>query len=176
MNETSLISDGEAEKALDYRLISTYVPSMTDELDLQARLLVDRSCFGLNIHRAGRAVARKFDDAFRSAGINHWQFALLMTVNVPGGLSVSELARSLVVDRTTITANLKPLEKLNLLTIRVDEDDARARRIEITEKGRGVLEQTYPLWQRINGEIAATVLAEKDEILGALATITTANT
>lgn len=149
---------------------------MTNELDFHARLMVDRSCFGLNIHRAGRAVAKKFDDAFRSAGVNHWQFALLMTVNVPGGLSVSELARSLVVDRTTITANVKPLERLGLISIRVDEDDARSRRIEITSQGLSVLEKTYPVWQQINSEIASAVNSDKDEVLGALATITASNT
>jgi DNA-binding MarR family transcriptional regulator len=148
---------------------------MEHVLDFQARLLVDRSCFGLNIHRAGRAVAKKFDDAFRSAGVNHWQFALLMTVNVPGGLSVSELARSLVVDRTTITANVKPLERMGLISVRPDEDDARARRIEVTEKGRDVLNVTYPIWKAVNAEISASVATDKDGVLGALATITAAN-
>lgn len=149
---------------------------MTKDMDFQSRLLVDRSCFGLNIHRAGRAVAKKFDDAFRPMGVNHWQFALLMTVNVAGGLSVNELARSLVVDRTTITANVKPLERAGLLTIRVDEADARSRRIEPTEKGRAVLSETYPVWQKINDEVSATVASDKDDLLGALATITSSNT
>ncbi len=148
---------------------------MTQKLDFQARLLVDRNCFGLNIHRAGRAVAKKFDDAFRTAGVNHWQFALLMTVNVPGGLSVSELARSLVVDRTTITANVKPLERMGLITIKVDEDDARARRIEVTERGIAVLKETYPVWQAVNAEISSAVASDKDGVLNALASITARN-
>ncbi|NKJ03771.1 DNA-binding MarR family transcriptional regulator [Rhizobium sp. SG741] len=160
---------------LDNTLISSYFQRMTQELDFQARLLVDRSCFGLNIHRAGRAVAKKFDDAFRNAGVNHWQFALLMTVNVPGGMSVSELARSLVVDRTTITANVKPLERMGLISIKVDEDDARARRIEITKSGIAVLEETYPLWQAVNAEISSAVASDKDGVLNALAIITARN-
>lgn len=149
---------------------------MTQQLDLQTRLLVDRNCFGLNIHRAGRVVAKKFDDAFRDAGINHWQFGLLMTVNVEGGLSVNELARSLVVDRTTITANVKPLERMGLISVRVDEADARARRIEITQRGIDILRETYPIWQAVNAQISACVASQKDQLLGALATITATST
>ena len=126
---------------------------MSERLDLQARVIVNRSCFGLNIQRAARVVAKKFDDAFRSLGINHWQFGLLMTIGWPNGLSVNELARALGVDRTTITANVKPLERAGLLTVRVDEEDNRSRRIELTEAGEEVLKQAFPIWQRMNAEI-----------------------
>jgi DNA-binding MarR family transcriptional regulator len=138
--------------------------------------MVDRSCFGLNIHRAGRAVGKTFDEAFRPLGVNHWQFALLMTVNVPSGLSVGELARSLVVDRTTITANVKPLERSGLITIKVDESDARSRRIELTEKGTDVLKAAYPIWQEVNGQIGSVISGNTDNVLGALSTITSSQT
>lgn len=146
---------------------------MATEIDLQSRLLVNRSCFGLNIQRAARVVAKKFDEAFRPLGINHWQFAMLMTLYVPNGLSVNELASLLVVDRTTITANVKPLDRSGLLTVRVDEEDARSRRIELTDKGREVLEAAFPVWRRINADIGSYVgKGAAEDILDGLASIT----
>jgi DNA-binding MarR family transcriptional regulator len=131
--------------------------AMTDELSFQSRSSVNRGCFGLNIQRAARVTAKKFDDAFRPLGINHWQFAMLMALNVPNGLSVNELARSLVVDRTTITANVKPLERGGLLTVRVDQEDARSRRIELTSKGSGVIKAAFPIWEEVNCGIGASL-------------------
>lgn len=127
---------------------------MTNDLSFRARTLVDQSCFGLNIQRAARAVANRFDEAFRPLGLNHWQFGMLMTLNLPNGLSVTELARSLVVDRTTVTANVKPLQRAELLTVTVDEDDARSRRIELTPKGVELLESAFLIWKRVNTGIA----------------------
>ncbi|WP_028747121.1 MarR family transcriptional regulator [Rhizobium mesoamericanum] len=148
---------------------------MAINIDLDSRLLINKSCFGLNIQRAARVVARKFDDAFKPLGVNHWQFSLLMTLQVPDGMSVGELARSLVVDRTTITANVKPLERASLLTVRVDDEDARAKRIELTEKGRELLKRAFPIWQKVNAEVQNIVGATAGEdLLGGLASITNA--
>lgn len=149
---------------------------MATEIDLQSRLLVNRSCFGLNVQRAARVVAKKFDDAFRPLGINHWQFSMLMTLHVPNGLSVNELASLLVVDRTTITANVKPLERAGFLTVRVDEEDARSRRIELTDKGSEVLNAAFPVWKRINAEISSSIgKGTAEDILDGLASITSSH-
>jgi DNA-binding MarR family transcriptional regulator len=145
---------------------------MAQELNDQSRFLVNRSCFGLNIHRAGRTVAKKFDDAFRMLGVNHWQFSLLMTINKPDGMTVSELANALVVDRTTITANVKPLERMGLISITVGETDARSRQIQLTREGVDLLKEAFPIWERVNGEIGHVVETGKEEVLGALAAIT----
>lgn len=145
---------------------------MTDELSFQSRSSVNSGCFGLNIQRAARVVAKKFDDAFRPLGINHWQFAMLMALNVPNGLSVNELARSLVVDRTTITANVKPLERAGLLTVRVDQEDARSRRIELTPNGGAVVNAAFPIWEEVNCSIGNSLRDSMgQEILDGLASI-----
>lgn len=148
---------------------------MGKTLNFETRLLVNRNCFGLNIQRAARVTGRKFDEAFRPLGINHWQFAMLMGLNVPSGLIISELAHLLVVDRTTITANLKPLERAGFLTIRVDEDNIRSKRIELTQKGLDVLDAALPIWADVNSEIAGAVGKEASEtLLSGLAVVTNA--
>lgn len=162
----------QMRKRLDNTLISSYFFLMAHELNQQTRSLVDKSCFALNIHRAGRTVASKFDDAFRTLGVNHWQFSLLMTINGPKGMTVGELASQLVVDRTTITANLKPLERMGLLSVRVGEKDGRSRQIQLTPRGIDLLKEAYPIWERVNEEIGEVVEIEKTEVLGALAAIT----
>lgn len=145
---------------------------MANELNFRSRSVVDQGCYGLNIQRAARAVAKKFDDALRPLGLNHWQFGMLMTLNIPNGLSVMELARSLVVDRTTVTANVKPLERAGLLTVSVDENDARSRRIELTQDGIDLLESAFPIWECVNAKITE-VVGEKtgQAVLGGLVTI-----
>jgi DNA-binding MarR family transcriptional regulator len=145
---------------------------MMMDIDLESRLLVNRSCFGLNIQRAARVVAKKFDAALKPLGINHWQFSMLMTLSVPNGLSVGELASLLIVDRTTLPANIKPLQRLGLLAVRVDEDDARSRRIQLTPRGNDVTKAAFPIWQKVNAGIERSVGGKAAEaILDGLASI-----
>lgn len=145
---------------------------MAHNVNFRSRSMVDQRCFGLNIQRAARSIAKKFDDAFRPMGLNHWQFGMLMTLNVPNGLSVSELAELLVVDRTTVTANVKPLERAGLLYVAVDKDDARSRRIELTDTAVKLLEAAFPVWERVNDEIERAMGHEVGQtVLGGLASI-----
>lgn len=145
---------------------------MADKLTSQSRAQTDRGCFGLNINRASRVVSKKFDDAFRPLGINHWQFSLLMALHMRDGLTVSELAKVLGVDRTTVTANLKPLERKEFLTVAVDVTDARARRIALTENGVALLEEAFPLWSEVNTSIGQALSTKSgDDVLQALTAI-----
>ena len=51
-------------------------------------------------------------------------------------------------DRTTLTANLKPLERRGLVRIKADEADRRGRRLALTAEGRALLAEATPLWKR----------------------------
>src|SRR5215469_7916874 len=86
-----------------------------------------KNCMCLRIQRASRVVGRMFDDALRPQGLNNFQFTLLMLVNRPVSPTIGGLAADLSMDRTTITANLKPLERRCLLTVRRDSEDARIK-------------------------------------------------
>jgi len=122
---------------------------MSNSQPLNAELLL-QTCLCLQVQRANRAIGRRFDEAFRSFGLNNWQFSLLMMLNQPEALSVGELADQLSMDRTTTSCNLKPLEKRGYLTLQADTHDARIRRVFLTNDGRNVLEQAAIYWQKVN--------------------------
>ena len=110
-------------------------------------------CLCLAAQRAARTLARRFDEALRPAGLTSGQFSLLMSLNQPRPPSIGAVAGLLAMDRTTLTANLKPLERRELVTTTVDPDDRRGRLVSLTKAGRTVLRAALPIWRRVHGEI-----------------------
>jgi Transcriptional regulators len=115
--------------------------------------MVGSRCLCLSVQRASRIIGRRFDEAFRPLGLNNWQFSLLMALHRPEPPSIGTLAESLATDRTTITANLKPLERRGLLEIRRDEKDARTRRVALTDAGRSLLAEAMERWEVVNASV-----------------------
>lgn len=105
------------------------------------------TCLCLATQRAARALARRFDDAFRPLDLTNGQFSLLMALNRPKPPTIAPLAEFLAMDRTTLTAALKPLERRGLILISVDPDDRRSRLLRLTAKGRGLLAKALPIWK-----------------------------
>ena len=103
-------------------------------------------CFCLHAQRAARAVARRFDDALRPLGLRSGQFSLLISLNRPEAPTLGSVARLLAMDRTTLTANLKPLERRGLIRVAPDEKDRRARRLHLTAEGLALLGRAVPVW------------------------------
>jgi DNA-binding MarR family transcriptional regulator len=67
------------------------------------------------------------------------------------------VASLLAVDRTTLTAALKPLERRGLVNVTVDPSDRRGRRMRLTPKGRTLLATAVPIWERTNLEVEAVL-------------------
>src|SRR5687767_15106159 len=130
--------------------------------DTVARIAKD--CLCLRVQRASRAVGRRFDEVLRPVGLNNWQFSLLMTLHQPSPPTINGLAEALGMDRTTTTKNLKPLERRGLLEIRQDREDARIRRILLTDAGRVLLAEAARYWQDTNDAVAAKL--EGTELAG----------
>lgn len=126
---------------------------MRDDLPLTVTHEVRDRCLCLHVQRAARALARRFDDALRPFGLTSGQFSLLMSLNRPGPPTIGEVAQLLVMDRTTLTANLKPLERRGLLKIVVDEEDRRNRRLRITGAGQKLLADAVPVWRSTHDEV-----------------------
>ena len=122
---------------------------------LEVTRMIGNTCLCLDVQRASRAIGRQFDEAFRPLGLNNGQFSLLMALNQPTPPTMSSLAERLAMDRTTTTANLKPLERRGLVALRRDEEDARVRRIVLTEAGRAVLAEAIDRWRAANGAVLA---------------------
>jgi DNA-binding MarR family transcriptional regulator len=117
------------------------------EIPLETTFMVRDTCLCLATQRAARALARRFDDAFRPLDLTNGQFSLLMALNQPKPPTIAPLADFLAMDRTTLTAALKPLERRGLIAISVDPGDRRSRLLRLTGKGRGLLAKALPIWK-----------------------------
>ena len=127
--------------------------SKCDDLPFETTLEVRDTCLCLHLQRAARAVARRFDAALRPLGLTSGQFSLLMSLNRPEPASIGDVSSLLAMDRTTLTANLKPLERRGLLTVTVDDADKRMRRLMLTPAGRALLDAAVPVWRKTHVEI-----------------------
>jgi len=128
--------------------MSTRSLAARDPLPLALTHHVRDMCVCLHLQRAARAVARRFDEALRPLDITNGQFSLLMSLNRPDAPSLGSVASLLALDRTTLTANLKPLERRGLVKVTVDEQDKRGRRLALTPAGRRLLIEAFPVWQK----------------------------
>lgn len=124
-------------------------------------------CLCLHLQRAARVVARRYDEALRPVGLTNGQFSLLISLNRPQAATMGAVAGLLAMDRTTLTANLKPLERRRLLRVTVDPDDRRGRRLELTAAGRDLLRRAVPLWEGTHAELE-TIVKEADRLRGEL--------
>ncbi|HEY1474786.1 MAG TPA: MarR family transcriptional regulator [Pseudolabrys sp.] len=122
------------------------------ELPLEAVHHVRDNCLCLHVQRAARALARRFDEALRPLELTQGQFSLLTSLNRPEPPSIGSVAALLAMDRTTLTANLKPLQRRGLLKVAVDKEDKRSRRLTITAAGRALVRKAYPVWVKAHAE------------------------
>ncbi|HVV92205.1 MAG TPA: MarR family transcriptional regulator [Hyphomicrobiales bacterium] len=113
------------------------------------------ACLCLHVRRAARATTRRYDEALRPAGLTSGQFSLLMALNRPEPPTIGEVAALLAMDRTTLTADLKPLARDGFVAIAVDAKDRRGRRLALTETGRVALAAAVPLWRKAQADNAA---------------------
>ncbi|MGD9743140.1 MAG: MarR family winged helix-turn-helix transcriptional regulator [Dongiaceae bacterium] len=100
-------------------------------------------------------MARRFDDALRPVSLTNGQFSLLMSLNRPEKASMGSVSDLLAMDRTTLTANLKPLQRRGLVTVETDETDRRSRRLSLTPAGRALLAEAFPIWKRTHAALEA---------------------
>ncbi|HTN98541.1 MAG TPA: MarR family transcriptional regulator [Nordella sp.] len=137
---------------------------------LEETLHVRDHCLCLHVQRAARALARRFDDALRPLGINQGQFSLLMSLNRPDPPTIGRVSAFLAMDRTTLTAILKPLERRGLLTVAVDKEDRRSRRLALTDAGRRLLREALPIWKKTHEAVDMLLVEQKaDNLRGVLA-------
>jgi DNA-binding MarR family transcriptional regulator len=133
--------------------------SSRQQLPLSATHLVRDNCLCLHVQRAARGLARLFDDVFRPLDLTHGQFSLLMSLNRPEPPTIGSVAALLAMDRTTLTAILKSLERRRLVKVSVDKEDKRSRRLTITPTGRSLLAKAFPLWRETHAAIEQLVAA-----------------
>jgi len=115
--------------------------------------MVRDNCLCLHAQRAARALARHFDEVFRPLGLTNFQFSLMMSLNRPNPPSMGAVASVLAMDRTTLTAALKPLQRRKLVRVRASPKDKRVRLMELTAAGRALLAKAVPIWVEAHREV-----------------------
>jgi DNA-binding MarR family transcriptional regulator len=121
------------------------------------------------MRKVTRAVTQYFDRFLEPTGIRATQFTLLVALYSTKGKTLTEIAESLVMDRTTLTRNLKPLEKSGLINT-VQTLDKRSKAYVLSEKGEQIVEKCVPLWQQAQNSVVNSLGDDTyHDIIGKLA-------
>ena len=136
-----------------------------------ATLHIRDHCLCLHAQRAARALARRFDEAFRPLGITSGQFSLLNAMNRPDPPTIGAIAGVLAMDRSTVTANLKPLERMGAVAVSVDPDDRRGRRARLTDAGRALLAKATPIWIEEHARLEADLDSDAEALRAGLRSV-----
>src|SRR5262249_6316786 len=111
-----------------------------------------RDCACFNLRKAARAVTQLYDAALAPSGVRATQFSVLVALALADGAPLSRVADALVMDRTTLTRNLRPLARRGWVRIEPGED-RRERNLSLTRSGRAALERALPLWQQVQARL-----------------------
>jgi DNA-binding MarR family transcriptional regulator len=142
--------------------------SNDDYLPFEATPVVRDCCLCLHAQRAARALARRFDEALRTLDLTNGQFSLLMSLNRPVPPNLGSVANLLAMDRTTLTAALKVLERRGLVKVAVDKEDRRNRLLRIAPAGRRLLNRAFPIWRKAHAALEKEIAAPEPDTLRAV--------
>ncbi len=118
------------------------------------------ACTCANLRKAARVVTQAYEAALQPTGLKATQFTLLATLSKRGDLPLTKLAEALVVDRTTLTRNLKPLVGKGFVGVGQDGDQ-RVRRISLTDAGKDILDEALPLWRKAQSRLVESLGRER---------------
>ena len=105
------------------------------------------TCACLNLRKAARAVTQVFDNALQPSGLRSTQLPVMVTLALYGSATITQLAEELVMDRTSLTRLLRPLESSGLIKI-VPGEDRRTRGVSLTDRGKETVAVAIPLWEK----------------------------
>ena len=133
---------------------------------LKQCLEIGQTCTVFNLRKASRAVTQLYEEIMKPSGILPTQFTLLVATRNRGPITISSMAEVLVMDRTTLTRNLKPLIRDGLLKVATGKDQ-RSREVSLTPRGLQTLEQAIPLWSEAQRKIRKSLGTDRlDQLLG----------
>ena len=121
-------------------------------------------CVCGNLRKAARAITQVYDEALRPTGLRVTQFGILGVTMAMEPVTVTKLAETTVTDRTTLTRNLKLLEKQGFIRVGPG-NDRREREVTLTDQGRKAVAKAYPLWQKVQHHVVKSMGEERWQIL-----------
>lgn len=128
---------------------------------------VSAECFCLSVRRTARAIARRYDEALKPLDLTNGQFSTLVAIAAMRAAPMQALADQLGMDRTTLTATLKPLQRRGLVSVRADATDRRSRLLALTDRGTAVLREALPLWRKVQQSVARALGGSSAPVLRA---------
>ena len=121
-----------------------------------AKTMDVKNCTCFNIRKAARAVTQLFDEAFKPSGLNVTQFTLLAAISATEPITITKLSQVLVMERTTLTRNLNPLQKNGWVEITPGEDK-RTKTVSLTRSGKPVLSKAMVAWKAMQNHVVKTL-------------------
>jgi DNA-binding MarR family transcriptional regulator len=127
------------------------------------------------VRRAARKLTHFYDTELAPAGLNLCQYGVLSAINSRGPAlpSVQDLAEELVLDRSTLGQNLRPLERARWISLVTDPNDRRVRLIALTRLGLAKFGEANKYWQiaqeRFEAVFGATEAAKLRSTLASIA-------
>jgi DNA-binding MarR family transcriptional regulator len=120
-------------------------------------------CLCFRARRVARALTRMYDEALRPLGVQATQLTLLNAITMCGerGATMGRLSEILAMDQTTLSRNLRPLERAGLLEVGRLETDRRVRLARLTPAGRRLVSDALPLWREAHDRVVAALGEEE---------------
>lgn len=129
-----------------------FMENKTSHMEKSALAEIAQECLCLQVRKTARKVTQWYDECLQPGGLRSTQFNLLVAITLAQPVPLTRLAEILVLDRTTLARNLKPLESQGLVVVEPGEDK-RVRLIRVTERGHQLLEQTLPYWKKAQDQV-----------------------
>jgi MarR family transcriptional regulator, organic hydroperoxide resistance regulator len=150
------------------------MPSDNDRQEKQPEQSSPFPCLCAVIRKTGRCLTKQYDHYLKPSGLKVTQYSMLVNILRNPGITVSELAKLLLMDQTTVTRNLRVLEKSGYIRINPDAADQRVKRIQVTDTGNAKLDEARPLWEIAQVEMVRILGREEiDHLFGSLKKIST---
>ena len=121
-------------------------------LDQNQAIKMGKSCVCFITRKAARCITQFYDEMLRPVDLRSTQLILLNSIRILGPVSIKRLAKAVVMDRSALARNLKPLDKQSLIRIERGED-LRERVVTLTKLGLEKATEAFPLWERAQAEV-----------------------
>jgi DNA-binding MarR family transcriptional regulator len=137
----------------------------TPPLDALALAEVETTCLCLNVRKMARVLTHHYDAHLQTDDLRSTQFSLLVAIALARQVPLTRLAEAVALDRTTLTRNLKPLERQQLITVETSPEDRRVRVITLTQEGYQKVNDALPHWKQAQSQLMAFLGPQQSQAL-----------
>ena len=130
--------------------------------------LAHSACTAARVRKASRRVSQIYDRELAPYDLTVTQFGLLVQLRAAPGAAIGALAESMVMDATTLSRNLRPLERRGLVAAETDRADGRVRKLQLTLQGRATLDRAIAGWRAAQDQLTAALGADEMRALNAV--------